>query len=190
MKKLGNILFYTLNTFFIGGLLAFAIIFWMMGDRFHAIIDALYLLIIVEIFYLRRKCKLLQKDNNSLQEDGKRLIEQKNKLTQKLSDRESYYTIYICPSDSKENGMTVNIPNNMMVISVKPCIVTEDRKPYETAAVGQKYYDMLLCPKDEPARGNTHHVYILSQPDFQNSNIIWEANRYSAVSARLDHIIH
>ena len=41
MKKLGNILFYTLNTFFIGGLLAFAIIFWMMGDRFHAIIDAL-----------------------------------------------------------------------------------------------------------------------------------------------------
>lgn len=85
MKKLGNILFYTLNTFFIGGLLAFAIIFWMMGDRFHAIIDALYLLIIVEMFYLRRKCKLLQKDNDSLQEGGKVLVEQNAKLTERLN---------------------------------------------------------------------------------------------------------
>ena len=86
MKKLGNILFYTLNTFFIGGLLAFAIIFWMMGDRFHAIIDALYLLIIVEMFYLRRKCKLLQKDNESLMEGGKVLVEQNAKLTEQLAD--------------------------------------------------------------------------------------------------------
>jgi hypothetical protein len=85
MKKLGNILFYTLNTFFIGGLLAFAIIFWMMGDRFHAIIDALYLLIIVEMFYLRRKCKLLQKDNESLLEGGKVLVEQNAKLTERLN---------------------------------------------------------------------------------------------------------
>ncbi len=85
MKKLGNILFYTLNTFFIGGLLAFAIIFWMMGDRFHAIIDALYLLIIVEMFYLRRKCKLLQKDNDSLQEGSKVLVEQNAKLTERLN---------------------------------------------------------------------------------------------------------
>lgn len=85
MKKLGNILFYALNTFFIGGLLAFAIIFWMMGDRFHAIIDALYLLIIVEMFYLRRKCKLLQKDNESLLEGGKVLVEQNAKLTEKLA---------------------------------------------------------------------------------------------------------
>ena len=85
MKKLGNILFYALNTFFIGGLLAFAIIFWMMGDRFHAIIDALYLLIIVEMFYLRRKCKLLQKDNESLQEGGKVLVEQNAKLTERLN---------------------------------------------------------------------------------------------------------
>lgn len=85
MKKLGNILFYTLNTFFIGGLLAFAIIFWMMGDRFHAIIDALYLLIIVEMFYLRRKCKLLQKDKDSLLEGGKVLVEQNAKLTERLN---------------------------------------------------------------------------------------------------------
>jgi len=85
MKKLGNILFYTLNTFFIGGLLAFAIIFWMMGDRFHAIIDALYLLIIVEMFYLRRKCKLLQKDNESLLEGGIVLVEQNAKLTERLN---------------------------------------------------------------------------------------------------------
>ena len=85
MKKLGNILFYTLNTFFIGGLLAFAIIFWMMGDRFHAIIDALYLLIIVEMLYLRRKCKLLQKDNDSLQEGSKVLVEQNAKLTERLN---------------------------------------------------------------------------------------------------------
>ena len=85
MKKLGNILFYTLNTFFIGGLLAFAIIFWMMGDRFHAIIDALYLLIIVEMFYLRRKCKLLQNDNDSLQEGSKVLVEQNAKLTERLN---------------------------------------------------------------------------------------------------------
>ena len=87
MKKLGNILFYTLNTFFIGGLLAFAIIFWMMGDRFHAIIDALYLLIIVEMFYLRRKCKLLQKDNESLLEGSKVLVEQNAKMALSIANR-------------------------------------------------------------------------------------------------------
>ena len=85
MKKLGNILFYTLNTFFIGGLLAFAIIFWMMGDKFHAIIDLLYLLIIVSNVIFRHLYNKMKRENESLLEGGKVLVEQNAKLTERLN---------------------------------------------------------------------------------------------------------
>jgi len=81
-----NILFWGLNGFFVFGLLFFAVIFWLRGDTFHAIIDILYLLIIVECLFLRRKHTRLQQEHNTLSESHRVLIKQYKDMEETLRD--------------------------------------------------------------------------------------------------------
>jgi len=86
MKKLSNILSWAINILLFGGLVFFAVAFFLRGDMFHAIIDLLYLLIIVSNVVFRHLYNKMKRENESLLEGGKVLVEQNAKLTEQLAD--------------------------------------------------------------------------------------------------------
>ena len=60
MKKLSNILSWAINILLFGGLAFFIVAFFLRGDLFHAIIDLLYLLIIVSNVVFRHLYKRIK----------------------------------------------------------------------------------------------------------------------------------
>jgi len=85
MKKLSNILSWAINILLFGGLAFFTVAFFLRGDLFHAIIDFLYLLIIVSNVVFRHLYNKMKRENESLLEGGKVLVEQNAKLTERLA---------------------------------------------------------------------------------------------------------
>ena len=85
MKKLSNILSWAINILLFGGLAFFTVAFFLRGDLFHAIIDLLYLLIIVSNVVFRHLYNKMKRENESLLEGGKVLVEQNAKLTERLN---------------------------------------------------------------------------------------------------------
>ena len=85
MKKLSNILSWAINILLFGGLAFFTVAFFLRGNFFHAIIDLLYLLIIVSNVVFRHLYNKMKRENESLLEGGKVLVEQNAKLTERLN---------------------------------------------------------------------------------------------------------
>ena len=85
MKKLSNILSWAINILLFGGLAFFTVAFFLRGDLFHAIIDLLYLLIIVSNVVFHHLYNKMKRENESLLEGGKVLVEQNTKLTERLN---------------------------------------------------------------------------------------------------------
>ena len=85
MKKLSNILSWAINILLFGGLAFFTVAFFLRGDLSHAIIDLLYLLIIVSNVVFRHLYNKMKRENESLLEGGKVLVEQNAKLTERLN---------------------------------------------------------------------------------------------------------
>lgn len=83
-KKLSNIFHWLINGLLIGGLLAFIIRFFMMGDTFHGVLDLLYMLIIVANLFYRQQYEKMKREHQTATEASIELIKQNANLTKKL----------------------------------------------------------------------------------------------------------
>ena len=86
MKRVKTICFWTFNILLIIGLLAISVAAYIKGDTYHTILNLLYFLIILSNFAFRVLNRRLKKENVSLYEGGKVLVEQNAKLTEQLAD--------------------------------------------------------------------------------------------------------
>ena len=86
MKRVKTICFWTFNILLIVGLLAISVAAYIKGDTYHTILNLLYFLIILSNFAFRVLNRRLKKENVSLYEGGKVLVEQNAKLTRKLTE--------------------------------------------------------------------------------------------------------
>ena len=86
MKRVKTICFWTFNILFIIGLLAISVAAYIKGDTYHTLLNLLYFLIILSNFAFRVLNKRMKKENESLYEGGKVLVEQNAKLTSKLTE--------------------------------------------------------------------------------------------------------
>lgn len=85
-KKISDILSWVINGLLTGGLITFGVIFFMRGDTFHAVLDLLYLFIILSNFIYRHEHKKMKKERDTAFDASKELILQNEKLTEKLRD--------------------------------------------------------------------------------------------------------
>ena len=83
-QKIGKFFHWLINGILIGGLLAFSIRFFMMGDIFHGVLDLLYLLIIVANLFYRHQYEKMKQEHQTAMDASIELIKQNANLTKKL----------------------------------------------------------------------------------------------------------
>ncbi len=82
-KKIGKFFHWLINGILIGGLLAFSIRFFMIGDTFHGVLDLLYMLIIVANLFYRQQYEKMKHEHQTAMVASIELIKQNANLTKK-----------------------------------------------------------------------------------------------------------
>lgn len=84
IKKIINILDWTINSLLIGGLLAFSISYFMTGDTKHGVVNLLFMSIIVTNLIYYHNYKKMKAKYNTAMEASTELIKQNATLTAKV----------------------------------------------------------------------------------------------------------
>lgn len=79
-------------------------------------------------------------------------------LTKQETAEDGYLATYQLTKDGIPTGDKINIPKDLLVKSASVKEVTEADQPYEGAAVGDKYIDLVINSVEGDA--NESHVYL------------------------------